>query len=435
MAEELILEYVLDQPHVPTSNVETQLKVLMKINASSSLRSGEALQTSSHLVLVLDVSSSMGDQDIRELRVAAKGVVDLLKPGDVLSLIAFQSVVYEVIQAERIGPHTDRDALRQKIDVIEHYRGGGTDMEYAIEKAEHQLNTVPDTRLTRKIILFTDGRVDGIEENCLRKAAEISARGTSFDALGFGSEFDYKFMQRLVGFSSGFTARVERPEQMREVFAERVRDLTNSVANNVKLRLTFTPQVRAGRAYRYSPEMMYLGNIKLPGDKRDIDIPIGTIERDKEYSYLVTFTSPRREVGHARAVKAELFYDVPALDLKGGSSLQSIVVHYTDDPEEAAELHGEVERAFDEVEIGRMVDELEKAMASDEHKRSSMFFDILAKRYTELGDIDMAGHYKKLKQKYMADGHLTQDDMNYTRHKATQKKEGGVQLVDASDLI
>jgi len=182
--------------------------------------------------------------------------------------------------------------------------------------------------------------------------------------------------------------------------------------------------------------MLYLGKMKLPGDERSIDIPVGSIEKDREYSYLVTFTVPRKETpGPMRAVKAELFYDVPALDVKNGSSLQSLVVHFTDDPDEAAIFNGEVERAFDEVEIGRMVDELERATEKKDHKRASMFFDILAKRYRELGDPDMADHYVQLKQKYMSEGELSQEEMNYTRHKSTQKKEGGVKLVDASDFI
>lgn len=436
MAEEILLDYVLDQPNVSTTNVETQLKALLKINASSALRAaGQDLRAGTHLVMVLDVSSSMRDQDIRELRAAAQAVVDQLAPGDVLSLIAFQSVVYEVITAEHITEATDRGAIRKKIDLIEHYRGGGTDMEYALTKAEHQLHAVPDDSLTRKILVLTDGRVDGIEENCLRRAAEISSRGVSIDALGFGQEFDYKFMQRLVAASNGFTSKIDRPEDIARVFTQRVGSVTRAVANNVKLSLSFTSQVRAGRGYRYSPEMLYLGAIRLPGEQRTIDIPVGSIEKDKEYSYLVTFTVPQREVGHMRAIKAELTYDVPALSIKGGTSQQSIVVNFTDDPQEAAVFNGEVERAFDEVEIGRMVDELDRAMKAQDHKRTSMFFDVLAKRYTELGDPDMAEHYRDLKRKYQADGQLSQEDMNYTRHKSTQKKEGGVKLVDASDFI
>jgi Ca-activated chloride channel family protein len=309
-------------------------------------------------------------------------------------------------------------------------------MELALTKAEMQLNSVPDPDLTRKIVLLTDGRVDGVEEKCLQRASQISDRGITIDALGFGREFDYRFMQRLVADSNGFTTKIDRPEDIPRVFADRVKSATNVLAQNVRLKLTFTPQVRAGRGYRHSPEMLFLGNIRLPGDSRDIDLLIGNVERDKAYSYVVTFTVPQRaDVGPVRAIAATLTYDVPALNVTEGATQQSVVLHFTDDPEEANIIHGEVERAFEEVEIGRMVEELERAMQQGDHRKAAMFFDVLTKRYTELGDPSMADHYQTMKRKYAADGALSQEDLNYNRHSATQKRDVGVALVDASDLI
>lgn len=433
MSEEILLDYTLDQPHIHTQNVETQVKALLNLRPSESLQ--RARTSGVHLCLVLDVSSSMRDREMRELIAAASNVVDLLRDGDILSLIAFQSNVYEILQAVEIA-RADRAELKRKIAMIMHYRGGGTDMEMALTKAEMQLNSVPSQTLTRKIVLLTDGRVDGVEEKCLQRAEAISERGIIIDALGFGKEFDYRFMQRLVGASNGFTTKIDRPEDIPRVFAERVKSATNVLAQNVRLRLSFTPQVRAGRGYRHSPEMLYLGNIRLPGDSRDIDLNVGTIERDKLYSFLVTFTVPQRaEVGPMRAVAAQLFYDIPSLHIENASSQQSVVLNFTDDPEEAAEIHGDVERAFDEAEIGRMVEELERSMSQADHKRAAMFFDVLSKRYTELGDAAMAQHYQSMKQKYAADGALSQEDLNYNRHRATQKRESAVALVDASELI
>lgn len=308
-------------------------------------------------------------------------------------------------------------------------------MEYGLEKAAGHLSTVPDHNQVKKIMVFTDGQVTGRPEDCLAKAAEISARGVGIDAFGFGSEFDYKFMQRLVSYSNGFTEYLERAEDLEGAFRQRARNMTNSVATNVSLELSFTPQVRAGRGYRFSPEISYLGRIRLPGDVRSISIPIGAIERDKEYAYLVTTTVGARPAGKIRIIKAELSYDVPSLGIENGSSTQSVVVTYTDDPQAIAAVDGGVEKAFDEVEIGRLVEELDASMKKDDHKHAAMLFDVLAERYRELGVDEMAQHYVELKSKYAAEGQLTQEDMNYTRHRSTQKRDSGVALVDASSLI
>ena len=436
MAEEILLDYVVDQPNVPIDNTETGLKILLKVNASNALRQGgsSAPALRNHLALVLDVSSSMKKNELREVKQAAKSSLDRLRPGDIVSVIAFQSVVYKIIPATVLESPEQIAALKARLDVIDSYQGGGTDMEHAISKAEEQLLSVPDADVARKMIIFTDGQVTGIEQNCLRTAAEVSSRGTSIDALGFGPEFDYAFMQKLVSYSNGFTEKIDRTDEIQAVFAKRVENLTNAIAKNVNLHLTFTPNVRAGRGYRYAPEMNYLGNVRLPGEARTISIPIGTVEKDKEYSYLITCTVPKH-TGNMRVIKAELEYDIPSMGLEREVSTQSVVVTFSDDPTATNQINGEVERVFDEVEIGRLVQELDKATKREDHRRASIFFDILAKRYEELGDVDMQQHYVGLKARYAQEGKLSQEDMNYSRHKSTQRRDTAVQLVDASDLI
>lgn len=436
MAEEILLDYEINRPNVSTDRDETDLKVLLKIDPSNLLAAGDfSISLPTHIAMVLDVSSSMKPRELDALKVAAQAAVDELRPGDFVTVVAFQSVAYNIVEPTRIEDSSTQAAIKRKIDVIDQFQGGGTDMEYAITRAEHHLVSVPGDHMIRRIILFTDGQLTGIPDQCLQRASEISARGIGIDALGFGPEFDYKFMQRMVAFSSGKTEKIERPEEIGAVFANRVKEVTKSIAKNVRLDLTFTPQIRANRGYRYSPEIAYLGKMKLPADERMISIPIGTIEQDKEYVYLITITVPKRPAGKVRLFKAELWYDIPAMDLSGASSQQSIVVAYTDDQQELSVLNGAVERAFDEAEIGRLVEILDVSMRRENHVETVTLFETLAERYRELGDDAMNAHYLGLKQKYVDEGKISQDDMNFTRHKATQKRSSGVQLVDASSLI
>ncbi len=436
MAEEILLDYEINRPNVSTQVEETDLKVLIKINAANALREGGA-QTAlnTHLAMVLDVSSSMRSAELDALKEAAKAAVSQLRPGDFVTVIAFQSVAYDIVEPTRILDSSTQAAINKKIDIIDQYQGGGTDMEHALTRAEHALSMVPQEKLVPRIVLFTDGQLTGNEDQCLKRAQEISARGFGIDAMGFGSEFDYKFMQRLVAGSNGYTEKIERPEDIKQVFSRRVQAVTTTVAKNVRLDLTFTPQVRAKRGYRFSPEIAYLGKMKLPGDVRTISIPVGNVERDKEYAYIVTLTVPKRDAGTVRVIKAELFYDIPSMNITQGSSLQSVLINYTSDQQLIREIKGTVERSFDEAEIGRLVEGLDRAMARNESRDAALFFDTLAERYRELGDDDMANHYIKLKQKFAAEGKISQEDMNFTRHKSTQKRASSIQLVDASSLI
>lgn len=436
MAEEILLDYAVNRPNVSTQRDETELKVLVKVNASNALRAGgQEVVLPLHLALVLDVSSSMKLSEIDALKEAARAAVDELRPGDFVTVLAFQSVVYDIVEPIRIEDSSTKALVRSKIDVIDQFQGGGTDMEYALDKAEHHLLMVPGDNLVRKIMLFTDGQLTGNPETCLRRASEISARGYSIDAMGFGAEFDYKFMQRIASYSNGYTEKIDAPQEIRRVFERRVKAAASSIAKNVRVDLTFTPQVRAQRGWRSSPEISYMGKIRLPGEDRTISIPIGALERDKEYAFIVTCAVPKRPAGNIRIIKAELFYDIPSMQISGGSSLQSVVINYTDDAQALAQIDGEVERAFDEAEIGRMVEGLDRAMAAEAREDAAALIDKLTERYRELGDEEMAQHYVGLKQKYVSQGALSQDDMNTTRHKSTQKRSSGVQLVDASSLI
>ncbi|GEM_PF-3410687 len=436
MAEEILLDYIVNQPNIDMEREESDLKVLMKINASDALRDPTQgkLTAKTNMALVLDVSSSMKSREISALANAAKNAVSKLQPGDIVSVIAFQSVVYEVVESVKIVDQNTIQSIQKKINVIDQFQGGGTDLEYALTKAEHLL-VANSTGYVNKIIVFTDGKITGNEDDCLKRAFEVSERGIGIDALGFGSEFDYKFMQRLVSFSNGFTTYVEKPEDIQAIFQNRVSAIKNVIATDVRLDLHFTPQIRANRGYRYSPEISYLGKMKLPGDQRRISIPIGTLEKDKEYAYLLTCVVPKREAGKVRIFKAELHYSIDALNIKDGSSSQSIVVEYTSRAQSINEINGEVERAFDEVEIGRLIEELDASMTKKDHGHVAMLFDILAERHKELGDLEMEIHYLNLKKSYAEAGSISQEEMNYTRHKSTQKKESGVKLVDASSLI
>lgn len=436
MAEEILLDYMLNRPYISTDREETELKVLLKINASNALRqAGEDVVLPIHLAMVLDVSSSMKAREMEALKQAARAAIEELRPGDFVTVVAFQSVAYDIVQPTRVEDSSTKAMLRAKIDVIDQFQGGGTDLEYAMTKAEHWLMSIPGERLVKKIMAFTDGQITGAADKCLQRASEISARGVGIDALGFGPDFDYKFMQRLTAFSNGYTEAIESPDEIQKVFAQRVKNVTSSVAKNVRLELHFTPQVRAGRGYRTSPELSYLGKMRLPGEDRLISIPIGALERDKEYSFIVTCTAPKRPAGKIRVIKAELYYDIPAMDIANECSLQSVIVEYTDDGMLLSHLNGEVENAFDEAEIGRMLEGLDLAMQRQNHQDAMQLFDALSERYRELGDGAMSDHYEGLKKKYAQDGQISQDDMNYTRHKSTQKRSSGVQLVDASSLI
>lgn len=435
MAEELTLNYSINRPSIDVSREETEIITLLTIQLSHALQQSQETELKTHLVLVIDVSSSMGSREIFSLKQAVHAALDQLRSGDYVSVVAFQSVAYEIVEPTRIYDSSTVADLKRRIDIIDQYQGGGTDLEYGLIKGRDQILSLPELGQTKRMIVFTDGEITGDERECLKTAANLAERSIGIDAVGFGTDFDYKFMQRLVSYSNGTTAYIQDAQGIGDVFADKAKRLTNVVATHVTLTIDFSAVVRANFGYRYSPEIAYLGRIRLPETQRTIDIPIGTLEKDMEYAYLVTLTVPKRELGPIRVFKATLTYDIPSLNIVAAQSTQSIVVTYSDHPREIAHLNGEVARAYDEVEIGRLVEVLDTAIKKGEHKTVSILFDKLSEQYKELGDQDMATHYLTMKTEYATNGGITKEQMNYTRHKSTQKRDTGTTLVDASSLI
>jgi Ca-activated chloride channel family protein len=97
--------------------------------AAPSAGGGPALNFS----LVLDRSGSMAGEKLRQLKAAAKLVVDRLTPSDFLSIVIFDETADVIIPA---GTVQDKNALKQKIDSI-HERGGtkmSTGMQAALQE-------------------------------------------------------------------------------------------------------------------------------------------------------------------------------------------------------------------------------------------------------------------------------------------------------------
>ena len=167
MAEEVLLDYVVNRPYIALERQETQLKVLLKVTPTAQAK---APPIGAHIVLVLDVSSSMRPAQMDALKAAARAAIDALRPGDFVSVVAFQSVAYDIISGVRIDDSSTQAMLHSKVEVIDQYQGGGTDLERALTRAEHALSVIPHDQLTCRIVVFTDGQVTGTPEACIDQA-------------------------------------------------------------------------------------------------------------------------------------------------------------------------------------------------------------------------------------------------------------------------
>lgn len=146
-----------------------------------------AFQPAAELVVLLDISASMNIQDVRPSRLARakQELQDLLRlnPGIRVGLVAFATVAHVV------SPLTeDMETLQNALPPLstELVRLQGSRLVNALEKASLLFPEEKKKRVTRHLLLITDGDFDepGIEQ----KIGALREQGIHLHFLGIGTE-------------------------------------------------------------------------------------------------------------------------------------------------------------------------------------------------------------------------------------------------------
>src|SRR5690606_19910041 len=101
-----------------------------------------------NVALVIDRSGSMSGEKIEHAKQAAMMFIDRLDPNDIISVIAYDSVVEVVIPATKI---TDREELRSKIMALE--AGGNTALFAGVSKGAAEIRKFKDMDMASRMIL------------------------------------------------------------------------------------------------------------------------------------------------------------------------------------------------------------------------------------------------------------------------------------------
>ena len=187
----------------------TALEEILPVSALSEVA---PRQVSLALVLVIDKSGSMGDDDRLELaKQAARRVVNLLTPQDQLGVLAFAT---DSSWVTPIAPDTNKPQLEERIAALR--AGGGTNMYPAMQKAALALGeAVADHK---QMILLTDGisvpgDFDRLSENLAREQISVST-------VSIGGEADRSLLREIAQVTHGRPYHCENPADIPRVVVE-----------------------------------------------------------------------------------------------------------------------------------------------------------------------------------------------------------------------
>jgi Ca-activated chloride channel family protein len=301
---------------------------------------GEGLPQSAplNLCLVLDRSGSMAGQKIENLRRAVELVIDQLDPMDILSIVIFDDRAEVLVPAT---PVTDKNALKAKVKGITDR--GGTEMSKGMQLGiqELQKHLTPD-RVSR-MVLLTDGQTYGDEDECQKLANQLAQLSVPLYAFGLGEDWNEDLLDALANATKslgGFAEFIERPEQILRHFEFAVRSAKRVVARNAYLTLKLAQGVGPRQVWRVLPLIANLGY--QPISDRDVQVPLGDLERDEGQAVLLEFSVTSKPKGVFRIMQAEVTYDLPHENRYGEKVKADIVMEFTDDAQAIQQVNPRV---------------------------------------------------------------------------------------------
>ena len=319
------LTCTLNKPHLPVLKTQQLVYVYIQAQATGELT---AVRNPLNLAMVLDRSGSMEGAKIANLRAAAKQVIDLLDPQDVVSITAFSDRVFKIAPSQEAA---NADTLKSLIDTIRD--GGGTAMSGGMRQGMRELEKQLSPDRLNRMLLLTDGQTFGDEDECRALGAEMGSKDIVIQALGLGEDWNEELLDEVAEASGGNADLIEQADQITGFFEEAVQRMQAAVVQNAELVLRLVNGIVPRQVWRVTPLIENLGY--QPLSDRDVQVDLGEIDVDEGVALLVELLVAPRPAGTFRIAQAEVNYDVPLLGVEQEKAKADVMIDFTEDPQAA----------------------------------------------------------------------------------------------------
>ncbi|MCC7174507.1 MAG: VWA domain-containing protein [Bryobacterales bacterium] len=160
------------------------------------------------VVLVLDKSASMSGRKIEMARASATGVIENMRPTDMLGVLTFDNSFQWAADIRRVE---DGTALKKLVAGIE--SDGGTQIWPALAEAYSKLQPVNATY--KHILLLTDGISEAGDS--MKLAEQAAAERITISTVGLGRDINQPYLEKLAALANGRSYMVPDPEGLAQV--------------------------------------------------------------------------------------------------------------------------------------------------------------------------------------------------------------------------
>jgi Ca-activated chloride channel family protein len=359
MAGEVNLVATLSRDAVPVTGQPQLVYALLEILPAEAMA---AAQMPLNLSLVLDVSGSMGGEKIQRLKDAVGYVIDLLAPGDFLSIVTFNHNTRTLVESQQAPNPKDKDALKRIVHKLD--ADGGTQMAPALRAGLAEVRKQRSPERIQRVVVLTDGQTNG-EADCRRAADEAGRAEIPILGLGIGADWNEDLLIEIGAKSGGRADYIAQAHEIGPYFQSAVQAMQAAVVQNAVLTLRLAAGVSPRKVWRVVPLIADLGY--GPIADRSITVPLGELEKDQGQALLVELMLPERPAGNYRIAQAEVAYDVLLFNLVQEKVRADLILSFTLDPALARLSNARVMNVVEKVTAFKLQTRaLEMAQAGDQ---------------------------------------------------------------------
>ncbi|MCC5642867.1 VWA domain-containing protein [Nostoc sp. CHAB 5824] len=289
-----------------------------------------------NLCLILDRSGSMHGQPIKTVIQAVEGLIDRLKVGDRISIVAFSGSAEVIIPNQAIeDPESIKSQIKSKLSA-----SGGTVIAEGLELGITEL--MKGTRgAVSQAFLLTDGHGEsglriwkwdiGRDDNkrCLQLAQKAAKLNLTINTFGFGNSWNQDLLEKIADVGGGTLAHIERPEQAVDQFSRLFGRIQSIGLTNAYLLLSLVPNVRLAELKpiaQVAPDTIELP-VEPEADGR-FAVRLGDLMQDVERVVLANIYLGQLPEGKQAIAHLQIRYDDPLVNEQG--LLSSLVPVYAD---------------------------------------------------------------------------------------------------------
>ena len=173
------------------------------------------------VVLIIDKSSSMEGKKIELARLAAVGVVDNLRPIDLVGVLIFDNSFQWAVPLRKAE---DKSMIKRLISGI--VPDGGTQIAPALAEAYRRV--LPSRATFKHIVLLTDGISE--EGDSLDLSKEAAAQHVTISTVGLGQDVNRAYLEKVAAMANGKSYFLNEPAGLEQILLKDVMEHTGSTA-------------------------------------------------------------------------------------------------------------------------------------------------------------------------------------------------------------